>query len=58
MQMTEKKVKPTIEEIAASFLDGEKLKNFLDFNESLKVKSYEKRDRKRHVRIYGLGNQI
>ena len=42
MQMTEKKVKPTIEEIAASFLDGDKLRNFLDFNESLKGKQLSK----------------
>jgi len=36
------KAKPPIEEIAATFLDGEKLENFLDFNESLKKKQLSK----------------
>ena len=40
--MAEKKVKLTIEEIAAEFLDGDKLKNFLEFNESLKKKNLSK----------------
>ena len=40
--MAEKKVKMTIEEIAAGFLGGDKLKNFLDFNESLKKKNLSK----------------
>jgi len=40
--MAEQKPKPSIEEIAADFLDGEKLKNFLDFNESLKKKNLSK----------------
>ena len=40
--MSEKKVKTKIEEIAASFLDGEKLENFLEFNESLKQKNLSK----------------
>ena len=40
--MVEKKIKPTIEEIAGRFLDGEKLENFLDFNESLKQKNLSK----------------
>jgi len=40
--MPEKKVKTKIEEIAANFLDGEKLKNFLDFNESLSQKNLSK----------------
>ena len=40
--MAENKVKPKIAEIAENFLDGEKLKNFLDFNESLKQKNLSK----------------
>lgn len=34
--MSEKKVTPKIEEIAENLFDGDKLKNFLDFNEFLK----------------------
>jgi len=42
MTMPEKKTKTTIEETAAALLDGEKLKNFLDFNESLRGKGFSK----------------